>query len=136
MKTIKILSIHNTLAEAVQVSGYDVSYNPAEYHGKIKRTDEGSSRHGLKGTVKAFIVEGYEYGNPVIMYVVSAEGINILHTFSLTSCLSSCDLQMCIIDEAGKVITQTGVTYPKTKQGRASMASACAFATAAMIAFN
>ena len=135
MKNINILSSHATLAEAVQVSGYDVSYNPAEYASQIKLTDKGSAAHNLSGTTRAFIVEGHEYGNPVIMYTVSANGASLLHKFDLSGCLSSGDLTMCIIDEANKMITATGVTYAKSTNGRKAMAAVCDAAKPGMIAF-
>ena len=134
MKNITILSSHATLAEAIQVSGYDVSYNPAEYASQIKLTDKGSTAHNLSGTTRAFIVEGYEYGNPVIMYTVT-NGASLLHKFTLSGCLSNHDLTMCIIDEANKVITVTGVTYPKSTNGRKAMADVCDAAKPGMIAF-
>jgi hypothetical protein len=135
MKTIKILSSHATLAEAVQISGYDVSYNPAAYASRIKMTDTGYARHNLSGTSRAYIVEGAEYDNPIIMFVVNAEGINLLHKFDLSGCLSDCDLTMCVINEAEFVITKTGVTHPKTQQGRAAMARTCASANSGIVAF-
>lgn len=135
MKTIKILSSHATLAEAVQVSGYDVSYNPAEYASQIKSTDVGSPRHNLSGTIKAFIVEGHEYGNPIILYVVSAEGVNFIHRFSLSGCLSDGDITLNIVDEESKFITVTDVSYPKSPNGRKSAAAICA-ASVALVAFS
>jgi hypothetical protein len=135
MKNINILSSHTTLAEAVKLSGYNVSYNPAEYSSKIKNVDKGSAAHNLSGTTRAFIVEGYEYGNPVIMYTVTANGASLLHKFTLSGCLSSDDFSMCIIDEANKVITTTGVTYAKSTNGRKAMAAVCDAAKPGMIAF-
>jgi hypothetical protein len=42
MKTIKIISRHETLADAVKESGMDLSYNPAEARRKINDIDNRS----------------------------------------------------------------------------------------------
>jgi hypothetical protein len=74
MKSIKVISRHNTLAEAVIAANIDLSYNPAEAQKSIKLSDAGYNRD--RGVTEAFVCEDGK-----VRYVYQAD-IALLHKFT------------------------------------------------------
>jgi hypothetical protein len=101
--TIKILSRHNSLAEAVEAANPDLSYNPAEAANQIRQID----RH----CVAAFVVE-----SGAIYYIYRAD-IDLLHEFDpFTSVLCDTPFRVAYVFES--LISIGEQRIPKTKAGR------------------
>jgi hypothetical protein len=80
MKSIKIISRHNTLAEAVASANIDLSYNEQSAKQSIKNSDTGFNRD--RGVTDAFVCEDGK-----VRYVYQAD-IALLHEFTpFVSCL-------------------------------------------------
>ena len=109
-KTIKILSRHNSLAEAVEVAQPDLSYNEREARESIKLTDCGYNRD--RGVTAAYVCDDGK-----IRYVYQAD-IALLHEFSpFSACLHDGPFQLAFIHEAQNNILFSG-SWPKNAQSR------------------
>jgi hypothetical protein len=80
MKSINIISRHNTLAEAVAAANIDLSYNEQAAKQSIKNSDTGFNRD--RGVTDAFVCEDGK-----VRYVYQTD-IALLHEFTpFVSCL-------------------------------------------------
>lgn len=110
-KTIKILSRHNTLAEAVEAAKPDLSYNEREARQSINLTDRGYNRD--RGVTSAYVCDDGK-----IRYVYQAD-IALLHEFTpFSSCLSDCPFQLAFIHEPENNILFQAGSLPKNKASR------------------
>ena len=113
-KNIKILSRHNTLAEAVQAAKPDLSYNEREANQSITLTDRGYNRD--RGTIAAFVCEDGK-----IRFVYQAD-IALLHEFSpFSSCLSDSPFEL-VFDEID-YLNFTGLKMAKNSKSRQTIRS-------------
>jgi hypothetical protein len=113
-KTIKILSRHNTLAEAVEAAKPDLSYNEREARQSINLTDRGYNRD--RGTIAAFVCEDGK-----IRFVYQAD-IALLHEFSpFSSCLSDSPFEL-VFDQVD-YLDFTGLRMTKNAKSRQTIRS-------------
>lgn len=109
MKSIKIISSHKTLAEAVAASNIDLSYNESSARESIKLTDCGYNRD--RGTTEAFVCDDGK-----IRFVYQAD-IAVLNEFSpFCGCLNDSHFQMVM--KTKDELIWTDATIPKTLEGR------------------
>jgi len=74
MKTIEIMRRFSSMAEAVEVTGYDISYNPQDARGYISRLDS-----GWRGITLASVFVDQDN---VLRYVVRTEdNVLVMHAF-------------------------------------------------------
>lgn len=113
-KTVKILSRHNTLAEAVEAAKPDLSYNEREARQSINLTDRGYNRD--RGTIAAFVCEDGK-----IRFVYQAD-IALLHEFSpFSSCLSDSPFEL-VFDQVD-YLEFTGLKMTKNSKSRQTIRS-------------
>lgn len=92
-KILNIISAHDTLTEAVNESGYDLSYNPSIGNQRIKETEHW-------GSGAAYVVEGGD-----IYYMFQHEGNSFFNKFSpFVTSISGGPLQSVNIKEESGVI--------------------------------
>ena len=101
----KIVSIHNTLAEAVEAAGIDLSYNPGRAKRNIKTTDQNVS--------KAFVME-----DGTVQYIYQCD-IQVLNTFSpFHSILSNSPFQLVRVLEDNMEIKISHQNWPRCTETR------------------
>jgi len=110
--TIKILSRHATLSEAVKASGIDLSYNPQAAQDKIRQTER-AHRDGYKSG-EAFVTDDGVY------YVYQAD-IKLLNRFEpFGSCLD--DSNFAKVSIIGDEIIFSKRVFPKASWMRKQLA--------------
>lgn len=110
-KTIKILSRHNTLAEAVEAAKPDLSYNERSARESISLTDRGYNRD--RGVTSAYVCEDGK-----IRFVYQSD-IALLNEFSpFSSCLHDSPFQFVFIHEAENNIMFERGSLAKTAGNR------------------
>jgi len=108
---IKIISRHDTLAEAVTAANIDLSYNEAEAKQSIKLSDSGYHRD--RGVTEAYVCEDGK-----VRYVYQAD-ISLLHEFNpFVSCLHDGAFQMWVFVKEIMSLTPLNASLPKTKENR------------------
>ncbi len=101
----KIVSIHNTLAEAVEAAGIDLSYNPGLAKHDIKITDQNVS--------KAFVME-----DGTVQYIFNCD-IKLLNEFTpFHSSMSNSPFQLVTVLEDNMEIKISHQNWPKCKETR------------------
>ena len=101
----KIVSIHNTLAEAVEAAGIDLSYNPGLAKRDIGTTDQNVS--------KAYVME-----DGTVQYIFNCD-IKLLNKFTpFHSSLSSSPFQLVTIKEDNMEIMVSHQNWPKCRETR------------------
>ena len=101
----KIVSIHNTLAEAVEAAGIDLSYNPGLAKRDIKITDQNVS--------KAFVME-----DGTVQYIFNCD-IKLLNEFTpFHSSMSNSPFQLVTVLEDSMEIKISHQNWPKCKETR------------------
>ena len=114
MKAIKIISRHNTLAEAVSASNIDLSYNEREAKESIKLTDCGYNRD--RGVTQAFVCEDGK-----VRFIYQSD-IRVLNEFSpFTSCLSDSPFQTAYDEHDRLVFSEMYIL--KNSENRKKIAS-------------
>ena len=107
-QNIKIISRHDTLAEAVEASGIDLSYNEQAAKESIRWTDNGHRGHKC---IQAFVCEDGK-----VRYIYQAD-IRLLHVFTpFVSCLSDSPFQVAF--QLEDTINYTGIYIQKTSENR------------------
>jgi hypothetical protein len=108
---IKIISRHDTLAEAVAAANIDLSYNPADAKQSIKLSDSGYNRD--RGVTEAYVCEDGK-----VRYVYQAD-IALLHEFNpFVSCLHDGPFQICVFVKELMSLTALNASMAKTAQNR------------------
>lgn len=108
MQTLQIISRHSTLAEAVENSGLDLSYNEEVARQYIRRTE--------KNVTEAFVVIGGVY------FIFEYNGLKILNHFDpFIACLS--DTPFCPVTIADDTITIGDPMFSKSNAARRTLAS-------------
>ena len=103
IENLKIRSVHNTLSEAVEASGIDLSYNESEARRTIRTTERNSS--------KAFVME-----NGDIYYLFHCD-IKLLNKFEpFVSSITNSPFQVATIKDDEIMITHQN--WPKTSKVR------------------
>lgn len=127
MKTLQITSRHNTLAEAVKATNFDLSYNEALGQRHILDADSPCKRAkeiGIGATERAYVVN--DDGKTKIMTVYTVHGMRFIREFSpFCGCLDSCDMRGFTINDIEGLIGETGATFAKNGPGRKLAAIAC-----------
>ena len=116
MKTIKIISRHQNLLEAVKAAGIDLSYNEPLAHRDIKQLQ--------REIGEAFVVEGVNYKNQPerqVLYTFKCD-LLLLNKFEpFHSCLDDSDFTLCYIQD-DSFVPMSG-KFAKNNQNRKALAT-------------
>jgi hypothetical protein len=121
MKTIKVLSRHASIHEALAAAGFSRPMYENSVTEIARSIHEGSARHGQKPCTVALVVEPFSRSAEIyedkseVLFVTECD-IRILNRFDITACLDTVDFSLAKIE--GDEIRVTNPVVSKTPAGR------------------